>query len=676
MAVLTGRERSFDLEFTDSAGNIYLAKVARKKNVPLWTVPRTPEFSGQALGDQVERRSYHSWHLGGGYENTLAPNTYHWAEGLDTRLPRMIILGPKVTKITVGGTANTSSIFDANGRTYVVAGRYCKRINSSTDAVEAPNDGAQGKDFGAGITATSSVRFDSASSIATQIVFIGNASKCWEFASASTWTQATNDIFGSYGTTLWMDTTYVLARNSVTGAKHVVTWLAEGVDVSDSVPASDPNPDWGAEYPVGDASAAITNITSFDRTIFVAKADGLYYIDRTGRTPCVVRCYTQSSNNGRSLSVDSAGNVWFSTVEAYYRYNPMSGEVWDCSPWRGLPNGSPIYGQVTADCEYMGWRYAFVYNGTDSYLMVGRPREPGEAGIGPYIWHGALAKLAGAPCNCAYISTATTNPRLYFGWGPDVGYFRLPRNSDNPLADSEYRYTTSAASLYMPADNWGVPGGRWCLLGWEVENSGFGSLTYADFYVQLDGGSWQLVPRSWSSGVPTAGTHSLQNTGISHLNMLASSDWRFTKLACRVDITNAFQTSTPKITAIVGKAEQRASMRDVILTTVLASDAPTGRLGATSRHTGRELITALKNMQTDVPITLVDYWTGTARTQTVLVRDAKEVLVEQEGDAPAMAGVELRLIVLTSSVADNVTQQVITAPAVYGTARFGVDRFS
>lgn len=617
-----GRERRWDVMLN---GVGYLAM--RENGVPVWRTDAIPELANQALTLSEQERRYSSLHGGFGHSHYLAPDTYHYAVAMDATRPRQLIMGPLVT--TFAANAAVTGFFEQQSALYVLGGQYAQQVNLSTDLCETPNGAGAGKDFGSGTT-TVAVNFDS-----LVHVFFSSSTNAWTFDTEpdpDTWTQAnTNSIKGSYGARFWSENAgaYVLARSYTDGSGNpVVAWLSQG-GTFDST-------NWSAAYVVGDKTKAVTGLAADHRMLWVAKRDGLYYIDgRTGRSIRVIEPYPVDDNNGVGLFVDSGGRVYYPALSGLLRYDPNSGEVVEITPGRGLGNASPIYGRVTALRQYKGSLYAAVYNGTDSYLMVGREREAGEFGFGPLVWHGALARTAAGQITAMWVTGLTSPPRLY--WGDDdgnVSYIRLPAGAENPLQDSGYRYAASG-SLYLPADNMGTPGTRWALAGLVIENDGLNSTTYCSIYALLDNGSYQFVGNAQASGrcwVP------IPSTG----------DWRFSNLALRLDFTNPSNTSSPKIRAVSVRAAQRLAVRDLIQTTLHCSERAFDHYGVQSRLTGAEQLAALQGLCTEGAVTLSDWWTGSKRDRRVFVMPVREMLVAEQGWAEAASGAEVRMACLSS----------------------------
>ena len=646
-----GRERGWDIVLDGVPYRV----VSDQNGVPRWGVQSTPEISTKAPTLAEEEYPWHSWHGGFGYARDWHSDTYHYADGIDCRWPRQMIMGPLVSSIATPNATTVVGFFEQSGTLYVLASQYCHKVNTAnhTFVTLDGGDGSTGKDFTAGKACTAAANFDGST-----LVGMGNSEGAWTFT-GSTWTQTGTSpdpnevIYAGYFATYWAEIAYVLARTFTSSSDPCVSWLSQGAAI-EAAPSN-----WGTAYDIGEDGHAITGMTAFDRTLFIGKTDGLYYLDRTGRTPRVIPTVYASPNNGVNVLADSSGQVWCPTVEGYYRYDPNDGVITDCSPGRGLPNESSIYGRVTAHVQHKGWRYVAVYNGTTSYIMCGREREGDEGGIGPYIWHGALYSVTGQ-ITCMHISGITSPPELWFGVGTSVYYFRLPSTGDNPLQDTAYRYRTTTGSLYLPATEWNVPGTRWQLTGLEIENEGLTTTTYVDLYAKIGQGAWQLVQRADVAGRAT-------------IQIPMAEDWRFNRIAFRLDVTNPDSIATPKIHAIVGKAARRVSVRDLISTTVYCSDRVNSRLGVSTQLTGLDQLDHLKVLQTAGRVTCSDWWTGRQRDLTVLVMPIQESLVIQKGDDAADLTAQVTMAVLAGS--GNPTSEQPNITALYDIAVYDSDAY-
>ena len=602
-----------------------------KDSHPVWNAPGVPEIAGQNPSLQEEERAYRSWHSGFGYSDFLADNTYHYCSvnasadpaatvgGLDPRFPRQVILGPLVTTVTqTTNGGSVSAFFEKGSYLYTLSGRYCNRIDPSNDGVAAT--GGFPNDFGATVVSTMALPFDSkiyiafAASPATHLVSFDGSS----FVSDDDSKQ------GNYLAKFWADTAWAMAQAHLSGSSPSVAWVAQAAE-----PFTAAN--WSSAYEIGDQDSVITGMDALERTIYVGKTDGLYYIDKTGRSPRLIPAMPKDSTNGSGTAVDMLGYVWYPTKAGLYRYDPNSGVIYDVSPGNGLPNRSPIIGTRRYLGQYRSWYYCSVYDGTHSYIMAGRVREGEEPGVGQIIWHGALARISSAQVTAGHVSALVSPARLWFGLSTgNVAYIKLPANGDNPLSDSGSTYS-SGGSIYLPADDYGVGGMRWNLMAAVLEAEGLSTNTNVQVWERRDLGTWTLLQAITSSGRTVITT---------------TGDKRFNRCELRLDVANASSTTTPVIRVAVQRAARRPQIRDMIQTTLVCSDALLSRYGIQMREAGQTMLDNLKGLDEYYPVTLDDWWTGTKRSRTVIVMPVNERIVGQKGEESAdqVADITMRVV--------------------------------
>ena len=647
----TGRERQYDF-ILDGIG---YRCVKNERGVPIWGSQLVPRIASEAVQISEEERQQLSWHSGFGYSHALSPNTYWWANSCDLSRPRQLILGPLVTTFAASGTV--SGFVELGTGLFSISGRYLEKVDTSADSVTIPDniDYTLGFDAGSGATMSAVVPWDS-----LLTVFFSSDTVAYTYNGAVAPTQlTTNSIKGVYAASCWSQAanSFVLGRSYTASGDPAITWIAQGLDLDST--------SWVTAYDVGDDTKAITGVAGGQLMFWVAKGDGLYYVAADSGRSVRVFSVPIDSNNGKGLFVDTAGQVWYPSAFGLYRYNPFNGSVADVTPGRGLGLGScPIYGDRWSVVQYKGWYYCMVYNATDSYLMVGREREEGEPGIGPMIWHGALAKVSSALVQGLYIYGGTNPPRLYWGSGTNISYIKLPAKADNPLQSSSYRFAASG-SVYFPAENMGTAAARWNLAGIIVECEGFTSTTYGDFYTMIDKSpSYVLLGRLQSSGrvfIP-----------------LPSGDWRFSNITLRLDITNAASATTPKIRAMTMLATRRVYTRKLIETTAWCSERVLGHMGsppvdeAGNALRGEELYNHIERLTIQGPVELKDWWTGNERTQRVLVQPLREVLVKYHGTDEAESAATFSMLSLTST---TMSVDMAEAAGIYGQAVYGQNMY-
>lgn len=647
MPISTGRERQWDF----TVDGIGYRCVTKQDGTPIWQSQLVPRIASESVQISEEDHQHKSWHSGFGYSHFLAPSTYWWASAVDASRARTLIMGPLVTTFAASGTV--TGFVELGSNLYSISGRYLEKVDTSADSVTTPNntDYTLGFDAGSGQTLAAVVPWDSLLTL-----FFSSDTVAYTYNGSVAPTQLTGQsIKGVYAATAWAQqaNAYTLARSYTASGDPAIAWIAQGVGLDST--------SWTAAYDVGDDTKAITGVAGGQLMYWIAKVDGLYYVAADSGRSVRVFSVPIDSNNGKNLFVDVSGQVWYPSAFGLYRYNPFTGRVDNVTPGRGLGLGDcPIYGGRYSLAQYQGWYYCMVYNDTDSYLMVGREREEGEPGIGPLIWHGALAKVASALGNGLYVYGGTNPPRLYWGAGANISYIRLPAKADNPLQTSGYRFAASG-SIYFPADNMNTAAARWNLAGLIVEGEGLNSSNYGDFYAKIDNSSsYVLIGRLQASGrvfVP-----------------IPSGDWRFSNITLRLDLTNAASTTTPKIRAITMLATRRVYTRKLIETTVWSSERVLGHMGSPPVGTagnmlrGEELFQHLERLTVQGPVELKDWFTGNERTQRVLMQPVREILVKYHGTEEAESAATFSMLALSS---ETVSIEVAEAPMIIGQGIIG-----
>jgi len=628
---LTGRERAWSIVL-----NGYPFPVAHQNGVPMWEILRVPDIEGQSAGLQDREREYRSTHSGFGWSQYLAPNTYHYTNGLDGRFPGQVIMGPRLRTVlqpSKDATVGVTGFFEIGGKLYSISGKWVNEIIPSLDDVTVnatfPYDLTTGN---SGAVGTMGVRFDAnvvigvtTASGADMVSFNGTTFTVLSTASVPE---------GAYLTRYYADTDFQLACVFLddTNGDPSVSWIAQGAVLNTAANWAGYDDGTGADYGVGDRSASLTGLAAVERMLYVAMTDGLYPIDgQSQRAPVLIPAIPVKSTNGLNTMASDDGRIWYPCESGLYVYDPANLTIENVSPGRGLPDQSSIRGRCTALAFFREWTYAAVYNGTDTFIMCGRRREGDEPGFGSYIWHGSLAEFRGTRVTAMHVSAIVDPPRLWFGLlTGNLSYMRLPSNGDNPLNDPDARFTHTG-SIYYPADDYGGSGMRWNLSDVAILVEGLTTGSTVTVYERRDLGTWTVVG---STGVN--GRVVLQTSG----------DKRFSSAELRIDIANVDQTSTPVIRTLVGKAARRAAMRDVIQTTVLCYDEAVSRLGIPTRYTGQTLVDQLKTMDDYFPVILLESWTGKEQGSTVLVQPGRYHIVKQQGDTAAGLAVDLSMKVL------------------------------
>lgn len=604
MAGFEGKQHQWDFELNNFGFTTY-----KPRGVPAWRVGREPDLVGQAKGAQAVPRSYRSTHMGFGWGQMLADNTYHYGNPADGRYPMGAFCGPLVYSMTLQGTGRTAvtGFVEKGSIVYAVAGKWVNKItlNAAPASDAVASTGGWPYDLttsNANAVGTVGVEFDG--NIVFGMTVAAAASANMVIFDGTNWTvmDGANTPNGIYLVKYWGDTDYQIACCFNYSGTPSVAWAAQGATLT----TGENWQGYTGSYGVGDTSSSFTGLAAVERTLFPAMNDGLYYIDgRSGRAPRLIAAVPRDSNNGVNTFADSTGKVWYPTKAGLLLYDPASGVIDDISPGRALPNDSGIIGPCTAFAQFRSWTYASVYDGTNSYIMAGRPREAGEPGYGSYIWHGALAKIASDKVTSMHISALVSPPRLLMGLNSgDVKSIILPSNGDNPLSDSAATFA-AAGSVVYGADDYGGGGMRWNLETVVCETE----MNHADstviVYERRDLGSWTQI----GSTITTSG-----RTVIT-----PASDKRFSRIELRFDMVNGASTGTPVVRVLAGQALPRPSLRNVIYTTVVLDDDALSLLGVPHRSAAQDLSTELETYDSAATYTLKHHWSGSEVSETVEV---------------------------------------------------------
>jgi hypothetical protein len=631
----TGKERAWDISLNGQPYRV----VRDQKGQPAWRSASEATVGAKQPTRSGEEREWLTWHMGMGYSHFMYPGTYHYATAMDARLPRQIIMGPASYYDDGAGVGLEETrpgvirdLIEYREKLYASQGGTVNLVNA--------NDGSLSAAWAGHTVAGGGDMVVSGNSLLAGGYTAAPYLTEWDAVAETATTSGT--VKAEHLCIFNPDSEPVLARsyNDANG-NPCVSWCALSADVLTEA-------NYSADYRVGETAAPITGLCAVDRTLFVAKTDGLYYVDASGRVPKIIDVppepvwftyiYDSEVRQGRGLFADSSGNVWYPTTNRLLLYDPRSGSVWDVTPGDPALNAATLRGRPTCVVQYGKWFYVAVRYSIDSqHIYVGRYREEGEAGVGPVIWHGPILSVGTGSTQITSMVPSAKNPgRMWFNSGEKVRYFCVPTNADSPLDDSTYRYATTG-KFYLSKDEMGVRGTQWWPVRFVIDNEGLTASTYIDVYIQRDdAATWTKIH---SDHITTPGQAVVTPT--------AGTDWRFGRAALRLDVTNASATSTPKITAVTGEVIRRAAVRDVIECQVYCSDNVSSRYGIPTRRSGAQQITDLHGLEEGQPVALKDWWTGSERSRTVLVLPVRETVVKQQGDESVEQAVNLALVVLS-----------------------------
>lgn len=669
----TGVNREWDIEIVNGSTTSTL-RVARDENdVPIWQEENINRVQGQDVSYKSQQANYDTWHKGYGESFLHRDGVYHYGINVDARFPRQISLAGADSSQPITTVCTTTTATNYLG--------YNLAIDAAKDLyfTAMRNDSGTAKHFVGAIDslATNPPYTDTAATFKTMsgtdkywqagsgdvisdiiewgsCMYIGysTADYIHQYDKSTGWIQS-NALYGSYFAVFESDAGVVLARcwyDASTTKTHVAY-----TDVTTAATTSSNNifaeANWipatiATAYTIGKAGYAPTGMCAVGKTLFIAKTDGLYYLDQKGQSPKVIDVPSYAYN-GSKVFASTTGMVFYTSLAGLYMYNPETGVVSNVTPGYAVSNKSVLTGLVTAITEFRGWLYASLESTSGyTYIMAGRFSEPEDNTNQPVIWIGSLGRLTTIVRDIK-IETTTSSPRLWILGGTSVGgyynvalwYLLLPKTGNNPLLDSTYIYE-STGEIYFSYDDMKVKGSKWQLSGIAVDCSGVNANTYITVTVATDESTSYADPNGTTSGV-------IKTSGRTYIPVTASK--LFSNISVKISFTRgATTTATPVVRSVTLFAEPRVERRTLLTTTVLCADDRLSRGGNPSRKTAMTTISELEACLTSAPCTLRDWWDGTNRSQTVLIQSVTEVMNKQKKRQPDPAEmmVEIKAVVL------------------------------
>lgn len=503
-----------------------------------------PKVATESFTDEDIPLMLDTWHLGAGYSQRLATGTYGYAINGDGRFARVFMPGPEMNAVTLtSATGLARWAMDVGTDTYLGGGRFGYRaVNGSATSPLASH-----KDFGAANVGWDALSWSGNGLVGTDAS--GTPSTLFKVTPGAVWTSS-DAKRRSLAPAYYNSTNgFRLFGHTDTAGLNQLKTIAEDDGSGGRDPITDAN--WGTALTIGAyGGITINKLASNQDHVYASTDRGLFDFD--GATAksfnlTTQQAYRRNSENGIAVHAGN-GYLFYGHRHGLLRYQATgfdAGAIRDVSFGFGLPNETPIRGQVTATCQDRGWTAQAIWNGTDTYVCWGRDLGSGESSVGssPMLWHGGLIKLAGVQCYLLFISGQTDPPKLWVGAGANVQWCYLAR-TDNPLQDSDYRFATSY-SVILPAEHWGRPTTRKNLMELECEGENLGVGASIAWRYSTDGGPLAVLGTANNSPTST---------------LLPGSEIIGRRIALQADGSNS-NTAGANIRSLVLRAAERVSVR-------------------------------------------------------------------------------------------------------------------
>lgn len=209
---------------------------------------------------------------------------------------------------------------------------------------------------------------------------------------------------GSYAVTSSNKRAFAFGRGIDNTGAPVLWRVTEDQKLNQATTGSDPSDSnsWAtatypnSQYLIGDSSSVVTDIVQQNRSMLAAKPDGIYTFDNNLQVIPVTP--------GMRATPDARNGMWFKDANGMAVCPTAQGIIWidgltygATGPVSGNPDARNLRGQEVAVSTMCGnYLYCGVWDGTDTWIFMGRPVLQGDTGSAsvPFSWHGPVAKVA------------------------------------------------------------------------------------------------------------------------------------------------------------------------------------------------------------------------------------------------------------------------------------------
>ncbi|HXH05359.1 MAG TPA: hypothetical protein VNI83_02095 [Vicinamibacterales bacterium] len=411
-----------------------------------------------------------TFHLGGLKSRPGIPGTTEYGKNTDGRFPFRLLPSAKINTLTLPSSAHEpTSIFEALGYVFVVAGQRVYRIDPATDAVTLS------KDFGGGTLGVMGLRWEQDFGLVTTDAASQSLWKVTAIGTPDTWTQSAD----------------VAAYRLAAGINRLfkVTKTGELRNVSTGL---DPmtNANWADNVQVGETATLPTGLLAYERTVFVGKPEGLFGVGDDGFGMPLIKRMARDAGNCYGMTLFDPW-VLVPHVRGLYRYVPGLAEA--CGLEREKLNESPVRGRWQGFAADGEWIYGLLAVGSDTYVMTGRERSEEGLGFGPLVWDTWL-HFSGTS-KAIWLSALSSPPRLWFGNGNNISYVKLSTGAGAPDVDGtgyEFALSGQRFSYKYRFDDWGPKD----FIKIDVVGRNLTAARYWDVFYSVDGGAFSNLDAS------------------------------------------------------------------------------------------------------------------------------------------------------------------------------------
>lgn len=488
-----------------------------------------------------------SWIDGHGQHDFRNPEAYFEGKSIDTTIDGKVFLGPLLQEQQDDGSSSIEAPvgfcwFPAIGKLFCFTASHIYRLdNDGWDVTSSDLSGVTDlKVFGVTLFAAR------------------GASTAYEYSTDG-------DAFTTSTLTDKYAIKFLVAPNAA-GTADILWKYKTPNELANNTSGINGGVQWATPAFVSDTANDITNLFLVNDNFMIGKTDGLFHYDpdggihplrpdlRTNRSTDNFKYVTEWQAAVYHSEIDGMGEIW--SRNAYEPMGPLTGI--DDIGRRGSIVG------LAADKD---WIYVAIYDGTNYYIYKGREvRKQGEL---RWQWCPFIYLGTNATATLAVVQESSIVRKLYFGYGAACYYVVL---SDNPLADSTYRYCSTPSWLRMSYD-YGTDT-EWDMM-WQsavIEATRYDSGAIA---AAASGETVQIQYRDDTDTSPTSVIAAATTVGIYEISF--SSAINNKRVQFEIHLASDTNTATPVVSYFQAKGIEKPVRTRIHQAIYIIGDEPTNR---------------------------------------------------------------------------------------------------
>ena len=511
---------------------------------------------------------------------------YADGQGIDTKEPDQIILGPKISTIT--GAPSIIALHSFKEQEYAIGTRYVYKYTTDWTTV---------LDVGVADTIECINHYDDR-------IYIGLTTGKYYYSStgdSDSWTQCTLANAVAHE---------LVVAPPFSGSKDILVLATRPNIVRTAIAPLNDQAGWlDPPYYIGDTSSNITSLFILNGTLLIGKEDGLYALPIDGRPVLLLSFKEQRSSANFAYHTNWQGITYIAAAGDIMEIISTASTVFHVD-YVGPLHKSPELAKmgsvvgITNDDKNL---YAIFKIGSEYVIYTGRERRDTKYGLRwewvPYIYLGTTECKA-----IKVMQRDNQNPKLWLGYGNDTQNVLLPLAPNLPLGDPNYRFTSSGHLITSYFDGGYDTWNKLFYQLWTITENLVVDSRYIKVYYQAD------TDTSWTYLTV------LSSNGVHAVNLPPLSGQKF-RLKFELYTTN--DTKTPILREFIFRGTLQPELVKTLDFTVVLSQS-------NSRKPSTDLAFLESGRIATSPIVLKDLRFGTTRNIIFLPNSPMEMEVFDE----------------------------------------------